>query len=157
MMRPLRISEAASLALHAAAVVASAENAPTSAAGIAELLGASRAHLSKVLARLSKAGIVRGTTGPGGGFTLSRPAREISLLEIYESVEGPLETDKCLFDLPICEPSTCPLSQLFCDVNARIASRLESTTLDQFRVPARPIRGDATTTGRRDSRTTDPR
>ena len=137
MANPLRMSEAASLGLHAAAVVAGREGEPVSVPSIAELLQASQAHLSKVLGSLAKAGLVHGARGPGGGFTLARPAKEISLREIYEAIMGPLEVHHCLFDLPICEPSTCPLSQLLCDVDGRIEKALERTTLDQFRVPAK--------------------
>jgi Rrf2 family protein len=140
---PLHVSEAASLALHAAAILARVESEgdresrTMPASEIAEILGASKAHLSKVLTQLTRAGILSGTTGPGGGFALARPAGEVSLLEIYEAIEGSLETERCLFDLPICEPSTCPLSRLLCDVNERIASTLADTTLREFRVPAK--------------------
>jgi Rrf2 family protein len=107
------------------------------ASEIARTLGASKAHLSKVLTHLGKAGILTGATGPGGGFTLARPAEELSLLEIYEAIEGPVETDRCLFDIPVCRPSTCPLASLLCDVNEKIVSTLASTTLSDFRVPAK--------------------
>lgn len=136
MANPLHMSEAASLALHAAGLVAGHEGEPLTTADIAERLGASKAHLSKVLARLSKAGLLHGTTGPGGGFTLARPAEKVSLRAIYEAAEGPLEPAQCLFALSICKPATCPLSKLLCGVSETIVRALETTTLADFRIPA---------------------
>ena len=41
---------------------------------------------------LARAGILRGKKGVGGGFALARPAKEISMLEIIEAVEGPFQS-----------------------------------------------------------------
>lgn len=53
------------------------------------------AFLSKVLARLSQAGLVRASRGAAGGVSLARPAEEISLLDIIEAVQGPLVINTC--------------------------------------------------------------
>ena len=50
------------------------------------------AYLGKVMFRLAQAGILRSKHGPQGGFSLAKPAKEISLLEIIEAVEGPLKS-----------------------------------------------------------------
>lgn len=47
--------------------------------------------LYRVLRRLVDAGMLRGVSGPGGGYALARPATQIHLLEIAEAVEGPRE------------------------------------------------------------------
>ena len=47
------------------------------------------AFLVKIMFRLAQAGILRSKRGPHGGFSLAQPAKEISLLEIIEAVEGP--------------------------------------------------------------------
>jgi len=133
----LGISEAASLALHALAIIAGREGAPVSTEESARLLEASEAHLSKVLQRLSKAGLVSGKPGPGGGFTLEKPPSEITLLEIYEAMEGPLETERCLFDLSFCDRGACPLSSLLSRHGREIADELSVTMLEEFKVPAR--------------------
>ncbi len=48
------------------------------------------AYLQKIMGRLVKANILQGKRGPHGGFTLARPAAEISLLEIWEVIDGRL-------------------------------------------------------------------
>jgi Rrf2 family protein len=79
----LNITEAYSLALHAVSVIAAEEGgAPVTAHGIASRLGVSEAHLSKVLQRLVHARILKSSRGPGGGFSVNRPAGEITLRDI---------------------------------------------------------------------------
>jgi Rrf2 family protein len=50
------------------------------------------AFLLKIMNRLAQAGILRSKRGPQGGFSLAQPAKEISLLEIIEAVEGSLKS-----------------------------------------------------------------
>lgn len=50
--------------------------------------------LYRVLRRLVDAGIMRGVSGPGGGYCLARPASKITLLDIVVAVEGPSETSQ---------------------------------------------------------------
>lgn len=47
-------------------------------------------YLFKILGRLMKANILRGKRGPGGGFSLTRPAKDITILEIIEAVDRPM-------------------------------------------------------------------
>jgi Rrf2 family protein len=47
-------------------------------------------YLFHVLKKLIKANILRSKRGPGGGFSLTRPAKDITILEIIEAVDGPM-------------------------------------------------------------------
>jgi len=47
-------------------------------------------YLLKILQQLVRADVLRSKRGPRGGFFLSRPAEEITLLQIIEAVDGPL-------------------------------------------------------------------
>ena len=49
-------------------------------------------YLLKVMQRMVKANILSSKRGPGGGYTLARPAKEITLLEIIETVGGPIDS-----------------------------------------------------------------
>ncbi len=48
-------------------------------------------YLEQIFQRLRRARIVQGKRGPGGGYLLARPASEITLRDVIEAVEGPLE------------------------------------------------------------------
>lgn len=62
---------------------------------IAELHGITESYLSKVFARLRKAGIVRSIPGVKGGYRLARPAEDISFWDIVEAVEGSSHFFQC--------------------------------------------------------------
>ena len=49
----------------------------------------------KLMGSLATAGLLTSVRGAGGGFTLSRPAAEISLADIVEAVEGPIAMTVC--------------------------------------------------------------
>ncbi|MCK4620269.1 MAG: Rrf2 family transcriptional regulator, partial [Desulfobacterales bacterium] len=63
----IKISEAASMAIHAMVFLASESGRIVPSREIATTLRSSEAHLSKVMQRLAKAGLVSSTRGPKGG------------------------------------------------------------------------------------------
>jgi len=132
MSSPLKISEAASLALHAAAIMAGADDGQASADTMSESLGVSKSHLVKVLQRLVKAGFVRSSRGPGGGYALTRPPQEISVKEIYETVEGPIDVTTCVMQVPTCGWASCALGDLLCRIGRELSEGLEKKTIADF-------------------------
>jgi Rrf2 family protein len=48
-------------------------------------------YLRSLLGRLAVAGVVRSKKGPGGGCRLARPPKDITLLEVTEAVDGPID------------------------------------------------------------------
>ncbi len=56
----------------------------------------SQKYLEQIVTQLSKAGFVKGTRGPQGGYRLSRDPREYTVAEILEQVEGSLAPVECL-------------------------------------------------------------
>lgn len=48
--------------------------------------------LYRVLRRLVDAKLLRGVSGPGGGYALARPPRQVNLLEIIVAIEGPRQS-----------------------------------------------------------------
>jgi len=47
-------------------------------------------YLLQVMQQLVRAGILTSKKGPNGGFNLARPAKEITMLEIIEAIDGPV-------------------------------------------------------------------
>ncbi len=126
------VSVAASLALHATALIAGSST-PLQARQISGSIGASEAHLAKVLQRLVKAGLVRARRGPGGGFELARPAEEITLKQIYEAIEGPVDAHSCPFGVPLCSGGDCPLGDEFRKASVRLLEFMAAARLSDYR------------------------
>ncbi len=124
----LRISEAASLALHAMALLAGGPGQPRATKDLAHRLGVSDHHLSKVMQRLNRAGLVEGQRGPRGGFRLAGRGRSTTLLEVYEAVEGPLAQQGCLLGRPACA-GPCALGGLLRRMGDDVRAYLARTTL----------------------------
>lgn len=97
----------ASLAIHSMAILARQQEGLVTVGEIAATVDASEAHLSKAMQRLVKAGLARSVRGPKGGFALARPADTITLLEIYEAVEGPRTVADCPLGRSRCAFSGC--------------------------------------------------
>lgn len=124
----LKVSEAASLALHTASLLATNPDSLITTSEAAEALGVSENHLSKVLQRLTKAGLVRSIRGPKGGYRLARSADEVTLLDVYEAIEGPLPETTCLLAKPMCG-GCCILGGLLGKVNELVREHFEGTKL----------------------------
>ncbi len=124
-----RISEAGAIAIHAAACLAAAPNRQSKASEVAASLGVSEAHLVKVLQQLARSGICVAMRGPNGGFSLARDAAKISLLEVFEAIEGPLSEKSCVFNQPKCGRSTCILGDMLQRITNIAQRRLSKTTL----------------------------
>jgi Rrf2 family protein len=125
----VRVSEAASLGLHAAMLLACATSPWVRTRDLGERIGASQAHLVKVLQSLARAGLVETERGPHGGARLARPAGEITLLRVYEAIDGPLETTECLLARPICDGTCCMVGKMLYRMNQDVREHLARTSL----------------------------
>ena len=125
----LKISEAASLAMHALGYLANRQDGPITSREIANRFEISEAHLSKVLQRLAKVELVRSVRGPRGGFILTRAPESVTLLEVFEAIEGRFEPSQCLLSSSICEGDDCILGKIVVEANRMLRTRLEETTL----------------------------
>jgi FeS assembly SUF system regulator len=85
----------------------------------------------KLVSKLSAAGLLESTRGVGGGVRLSRPPAAISLADIVEAVEGPIEMTTCLDnDRHDCAlESCCQIRPHMSVVNEAVRGALASVTL----------------------------
>lgn len=125
----LNISDAASIGLHAMAVMATQPDHRYSSTKLAETLGAPEQHLRKVLQRLARADLVVSERGPSGGYRLTGDPKRTSLLEIYQAIDGRLPQSDCLFGRPMCPDGTCIFSPLVSTIRTMVSEHLSNTTL----------------------------
>ncbi|HEX6051596.1 MAG TPA: Rrf2 family transcriptional regulator [Gemmatimonadaceae bacterium] len=97
---------------------------------IAEMTGTPRNYTGKTLYALSKAGLVKGTRGPTGGFTLAKPAEEITIAAIADVfAEAPL-WPLCLLGAEPCNPERpCPVHHRWTRVVHAAREPLMTTTI----------------------------
>ena len=132
MTRLVNISEAVSLGLHAMALMATDAGRRLRNQQIAETLRASGHHLAKVMQRLVKAGFVDSVPGPQGGFLLDMPAENVTLLMIYEAIDGTLGEEECWLAEPICDGSNCMLGEVLSSIHGQLRGYLGKTTLAEL-------------------------
>src|SRR5215204_6277964 len=89
-----------------------------------------RDFMAKVFQRLVHAGLLRSSKGRGGGFTLARPAHQITMMQIVEAIEGPQLLDRCVVGLEKChDHMPCPQHDLYKPIRQRLKDYLHTTTL----------------------------
>ena len=101
--------------------------------------------LEQILLTLKNAGLLHSKMGVGGGYYLSRPAREITLGQIFRVLDGPVAPIKCVSQMAY-EPCGCPdeetcgLRLVMGDVRNAIAGILDSTSLADITERQRTLR-----------------
>ncbi|MCX7014896.1 MAG: Rrf2 family transcriptional regulator [Candidatus Sumerlaeota bacterium] len=103
------------------------------AAEIAQLIGAPRNYLGKLLQTLARAGLVDSQRGLGGGFRLARDPKDITLLDVIDPIEHVDRWSGCIFGNEVCSDSApCALHQRFGAVRERYLQFLSETTLAEL-------------------------
>lgn len=82
--------------------------------------------LAKILRSLAEAHIVRAERGTTGGFSLARPADQITFLEVLEATEGPVALNNCC-------PSGSGCTRLSACALKSVWQRAEAAMLDVLR------------------------
>jgi Rrf2 family protein len=90
----VKLSAGVEWAIHCCVVLSEAPD-PVPAQRLAEFHGVSRTYLAKHLQLLSRAGLVASTEGRVGGYRLTRPGREISVLDVVLAIEGREPAFRC--------------------------------------------------------------
>src|SRR3954454_18713540 len=116
-----------------------AGDGPISLASIAEAEGLPLAYLEHLAQRLRRAELVQSTRGAHGGYTLGRPAAQITMAEIVRALEGTIAPIECISADPdgqlVCsregEPGhdPCPTKLLWTRVQGSIVRTLTDMTL----------------------------
>jgi Rrf2 family protein len=97
---------------------------------IIENTGVPGAFLNKLVQRLVRAGFIAARPGVGGGCTLAAPATGISVLQVIETMDGPLQISECLAEGSKCpRVSFCNFRRLLLEMQQEMARLLGATTL----------------------------
>jgi Rrf2 family iron-sulfur cluster assembly transcriptional regulator len=83
---------------------------------ISEELEIPSPFLGKILQLLAKHQVLESTKGPNGGFTLKKPALDISLMEIVEIIDGSDSFNQCVIRTEVCN------HEAPCSLHDKIAS-----------------------------------
>jgi Rrf2 family protein len=94
---------------------------------LAEMQHLSPTYLSKILTKLTKAGLIESTPGAKGGYKISRTKHEISFLDVINAIEG----DTSLFDCSI-HHEGCLIENIMRQAEENMKGELESKLLNDI-------------------------
>jgi Rrf2 family transcriptional regulator, cysteine metabolism repressor len=90
----------------------------------------SKKYLHMLLVALKNKGLLNSVRGNAGGYRLAKKPAEISLFEIYTTLEGPAGLVDCIGNPGVCKRSeTCATRRLWDRLSTAIRRELEGTTL----------------------------
>ena len=116
-------------------------SSPVSLSAVAEAERLPLSYLEHLVARLRKAGLVNSTRGAHGGYTLARPAEEITMNEVVEALEGQIAPMECFHETPEGKVSCsheddgdrlCATKLLWTRVQGGVSRALTGTTLAEL-------------------------
>jgi Rrf2 family protein len=125
------LSEAVSIAIHSMVLISNSKDT-INVLAIAERTNASKHHVAKIMQRLVKDGFLVSNRGPSGGFGLKRSPTDITLLEIFESIEGKIEVNECMHANPICPFEHCIFENFGKKVSTDFRDYLLSKTVANY-------------------------
>jgi Rrf2 family iron-sulfur cluster assembly transcriptional regulator len=92
--------------------------------------------LRKIVAKLTKGGLLLSHRGAGGGISLAKSAGKITLLDVIELIEGPLALNRCLINPQFCgRTKSCTVHLVWCEAKTAMRCILNSRTLAELTAP----------------------
>lgn len=128
MSKIFALSEASSIAIHSMVLISRAEEG-MNAVKIAEFTGFSKNHIAKVLQRLVKSDLLKSVRGPSGGFSMKKDPKSLTLLDIYQAIEGPIELNDCPLAYEICNFERCLMGNVINKLTSEFRKFLQDQTL----------------------------
>jgi Rrf2 family protein len=147
----LRLSKKADYALMAVKhLVQRSDGGAASAREIAEQYAIPVELLAKVLQRLTRAGLLASSQGTRGGYSLAQPSTQISVADVIQAVDGPLNVTACTTHEESCEQySTCNVRDPLWRIKDRILATLATCSVYELAHDAPPPTAAPAHIGRR--------
>ncbi len=124
----MQITRQADYAVRAVLHLARNGEQRTATSTIAEEQRIPPSFLAKIVSQLSIAGLLHTSRGARGGVTLARNPKEITLLEVIEAIDGPIQLNECVSDNGACSfEDNCPLRPVWCEAQDELINRLKGT------------------------------
>ena len=125
----MQITRQADYAVRAVLHLARAGNTERSAtSAIAKEQNIPPSFLAKIISQLSIAGLLHTSRGARGGVTLAREPKEITLLEVVEAIDGPIQLNECVANDGVCSfEENCPIRSVWCNAQDELVGRLRTT------------------------------
>ena len=124
----MQITRQADYAVRAVLHLARSGDIRTATSVIAEEQKIPPSFLAKIISQLSIAGLLHTSRGARGGVTLARQPEEITLLEVIEAIDGPIQLNECVGDTGVCSfDDSCRLRQVLCEAQEKLVGRLKGT------------------------------
>ena len=106
------------------------QEAPRLMKDIARTQQISEKYISRLILPLNEAGFITSFRGAKGGLKLTKPPKEITLLEIVEAMEGRIAIVDCVFDKDFCPKSNdCSACKIWTALNKKIRKQMDEITL----------------------------
>jgi len=97
---------------------------------VARRTNISRRYLEQLAIALKNASLIKGVSGKGGGYMLSKPANKIQIGEIVEASIGPVNIVDCVLQPEQClQADTCVCRPIYKNINQRITAVLHDFSL----------------------------
>jgi Rrf2 family transcriptional regulator, iron-sulfur cluster assembly transcription factor len=105
---------------------------PVTLSDISKRQDISLSYLEQLFTRLRKQQLVRSTRGPGGGYSLNRPASQIAIAEIVSAVDETVDTTRCSGANNCHDGHQCLAHELWDDLSQQIYSFLNDISLQDL-------------------------
>ena len=128
----MKVTKSAGYAVHALMyMVRHSTQLPVTAVTVAKAEGIPSDYLAKIFQQLAKARFVKAVRGRKRGYVFARPPEQISLLELFEAVEGGPLFDDCFLRHCECDgtPENCRIFSMWTDATRQIKKELEGTSV----------------------------
>jgi len=109
------------------------ENGPVSTRRMAQGEGIPYQLACKLMQKLHDSKLVESCMGPRGGFRLRREPSKINVLQVIETIQGPIRLNRCLLGLDVCpRQKGCPVRPKLAQLQETIRAYLTGITLAEL-------------------------
>lgn len=108
------------------------ETGPVTLSEISKRQDISLSYLEQLFTRLRKQHLVRSTRGPGGGYSLNKPADQLTVAEIVAAVDETVDTTRCSGASNCHDGRQCLAHELWDDLSQQIFGFLTDISLQDL-------------------------